>query len=127
MPVIVTAGPSPPNITMGTGGAHGATVIGMHGMGVRTPNAAAVAWATSGLAGELHMPKVKIFNMGTKSIITAGGPVTTMVRVAGNTTSEEGADPIAHIMVAVRMVVAAMPTLPSQILLNCVADLRRCP
>jgi len=46
-------------------GTQGATVAGMQGMGVRAPNAAAVAAATTGLERELHVPKGRIFNMGT--------------------------------------------------------------
>jgi hypothetical protein len=36
--------------TLGEPGVHGALVIGMQGIGVKTPNAAAVAAATMGLA-----------------------------------------------------------------------------
>jgi hypothetical protein len=36
----------PPMVTVGEPGVHGATVLGMHGWGVRTPRAAAVAEAT---------------------------------------------------------------------------------
>jgi len=43
--------------TVGAPGTQGATVMGMQGMGVRTPMAAAVAAATMGLAGDMHMPK----------------------------------------------------------------------
>jgi hypothetical protein len=45
-------------------GVHGEDVIGIHGMGVRTPRAAAVAEATVGLANDMHMPKVGMFVMG---------------------------------------------------------------
>ncbi len=47
----------PHTSTVGAPGAQGATVMGMHGMGVNTPIAAAVAAATMGLAGLWHMPK----------------------------------------------------------------------
>ncbi len=54
-----------PSRTVGAPGTHGATVIGMHGMGVNTPIAAAVAAATIGFAGDMHMPNGMIFTMGT--------------------------------------------------------------
>jgi hypothetical protein len=52
-------------IAVGAPGTQGAGVFGMHGIGVSTPRAAAVAAATVGLAGELHMPKGMIFSIGT--------------------------------------------------------------
>ncbi|EDX82857.1 hypothetical protein S7335_35 [Synechococcus sp. PCC 7335] len=39
-------------------------MTGMHGIGVSTPSAAAVAVATVGLANELHTPKGGILAMG---------------------------------------------------------------
>jgi len=53
-----------PSITVGAPGTQGATVAGMHGMGVRTPMAATVAAATIGFAGDMHMPNGMIFTMG---------------------------------------------------------------
>ena len=50
-------------------GAQGATVAGTHALGVSTPNAAAVAAATAGLAGLEHIPKV----VHLLSIIVAAG------------------------------------------------------
>ena len=55
----------PPIIVFGTPGAQGVVVTGMHGMGVNTPIAAAVADATAGLAGQMHMPNGMMFTMGT--------------------------------------------------------------
>lgn len=46
----------PPTRVVGVPGAQQPQHEGMHGMGVRTPKAAAVAAATIGLAGEAHMP-----------------------------------------------------------------------
>jgi len=46
-----------PSITVGAPGTHGATVAGMHGIGVSTPIAAAVAAATIGFAGDMHIAK----------------------------------------------------------------------
>ena len=45
-------------------GVHGAAVAGMHGIGVSTPSAAAVAAATVGLAGELHTPNGMMLTSG---------------------------------------------------------------
>ncbi len=46
-------------------GVHGAGTTGMQGIGVGTPSAAAVAEATSGFVGVIHMPKGMMFSMGT--------------------------------------------------------------
>ena len=66
-------------VTVGEPGVHGATVLGMHGIGVKTPNAAAVAEATCGLARELHIPNVGMLVMGAKSLIVAAGVVAVTV------------------------------------------------
>ncbi len=50
--------------TVGAPGSHGAIVIGMHGCGVSTPSAAAVAAATSGLASDMHVPNGAILTNG---------------------------------------------------------------
>lgn len=50
--------------TVGEPGTQGATVTGMQGIGVSTPNAAAVAAATIGFASEVHMPNGAILTMG---------------------------------------------------------------
>jgi hypothetical protein len=55
----------PPSITVGAPGTQGAEVAGMHGIGVNTPIAAAVAAATVGFAGDMHMPNGMIFAIGT--------------------------------------------------------------
>ena len=54
-------------------GAQGAVITGMHGIGVRTPIAAAVAEATVGLAIHWHIPKGLMFTIGAKSIMLAIG------------------------------------------------------
>lgn len=51
--------------TVGEPGVQGAVVAGIHGMGVKTPNAAAVAAMTVGFAGLMHMAKGMIFTIGT--------------------------------------------------------------
>ena len=45
----------------------------MQGCGVRTPNAAAVAAATCGLARLLHIPHDEILTMGAASVMTSMG------------------------------------------------------
>ena len=62
-----------PSKTLGAPGTHGATVAGMHGIGVSTPMAAAVAAATIGLAGDIHIPNGMIFTMGMLSMMLASG------------------------------------------------------
>ena len=67
-------------MTVGAPGAHGATVTGTHGIGVSTPKAAAVAAATIGFEGELHIPNGGMLTMGLLSIMFAAGvPVRTAI------------------------------------------------
>ena len=54
----------PPTNTVGDPGAQGAAVTGTQGIGVKTPNAAAVAAATCGFAMEVHIPKGMILTIG---------------------------------------------------------------
>ena len=60
---LVRMGRNPP-ITFDDPGIQGAGTLGMHGMGVSTPAAAAVADATVGFAGDLHIPNGLMFTMG---------------------------------------------------------------
>lgn len=85
-----------PIIIVGEPGIQGAIVVGMHGIGVNTPSAAAVAAATVGLAMLLHMPNGRIFTNGLLSIIFAIGMLLTMVRLTGKTFNVEGARPNEH-------------------------------
>ena len=62
-----------PRSTVGDPGVQGAGVTGIQGIGVKTPKAAAVADATVGFAGEVHIPKGLIFVMGMVSMILASG------------------------------------------------------
>lgn len=62
-----------PIITFVEPGAHGDAVTGTQGMGVKVPIAADVALATVGLDKELHIPKGKIFVIGTLSIMVPTG------------------------------------------------------
>jgi hypothetical protein len=82
-------------ITVGAPGAQGAAVTGMQGIGVNTPKAAAVAAATIGLDGELHIPKGIMFTIGLLSIILAMG-IEVMTRLAGSTFKVPGAAPKLH-------------------------------
>jgi hypothetical protein len=54
----------PPSVTVGAPGTQGDVVTGMQGIGVSTPIAAAVAEATEGFAGEMHMPNGMMFVIG---------------------------------------------------------------
>ena len=62
----------PPIMTVVEPGTQG-VVTGIQGMGVNTPNAAAVAEATVGLAIEEHTPKVAMLVMGMQSAMVAAG------------------------------------------------------
>ncbi len=63
---LVNAG-APLIITVGEPGDHGDVVTGMHGCGVRTPNAADVAAATCGFDGVVHIPNGMMLTLGAKS------------------------------------------------------------
>jgi len=86
----------PPNNTVGPPGTQGAVVTGMQGIGVKTPNAAAVAAATAGLAGDMHMPNGMTFTMGTWSMMLASGWFPVLTRFTGRTTKLLGAMPMLH-------------------------------
>ncbi len=87
--------------TLGEPGVHGATVDGMHGIGVSTPIAAAVAEATTGLAGQVHIPKGIMFTIGAKSMMLAAGTLAIMTfRTPGAIASTLGAMPKVHISFA---------------------------
>jgi hypothetical protein len=87
----------PPIITVEDPGVQGDVVMGTQGWGVSTPMAAAVAAATCGLLGDMHIPKGIRFTLGAKSWIVAAamldGPLTMLV---GRTESVAGALPIEH-------------------------------
>lgn len=53
-----------PIMTADAPGAQGAGMFGTHGIGVRTPEAAAVAEATVGFDMDVHMPKGPMFTKG---------------------------------------------------------------
>ena len=61
--VLSNAGMFPSN-TFGVPVIQGAVVTGMHGIGVNTPRAAAVAAATAGLLGVMHIPNGIMLTIG---------------------------------------------------------------
>jgi hypothetical protein len=81
--------------TLGLPGIQGPAGIGVHGIGVSTPSAAAVAAATIGFEGMLHIPKGGTFTKGAMSMMVAPG-VGHSGRPAGITTRLEGASPPLH-------------------------------
>lgn len=86
MEVLFSAGMLP-SITVGDPVIQGAGVSGVHGTGVGTPKAAAVADTKAGLVGDMHMPNGKMLIMGLLSMILAAGWLLVIVRFCGNTTS----------------------------------------
>src|SRR6185369_680668 len=111
--LLSTAG-IPPFMTFRLPGTQGAAVTGTHGIGVRTPRAAAVAAATVGFAADVHAPNGGMFMTGAKSLLLAEG-VLVMTRLSGSTTRVEGATPKLHIMVApVATAMAMSPPLPER-------------
>ena len=76
---------------------HGAGVTGTHGMGVSTPNAAAVAEATTGFAIDRHRPKGTMLTIGLLSrMLPAGGPCA-KTRLMGRTLRGDGVNPMLHL------------------------------
>jgi hypothetical protein len=86
--------------TVGAPVTHGAGVAGTQGIGVSTPNAAAVAAATVGLEGDMHIPKGIIFVIGMWSIMFASGISLVNTLFVGRTTRELGAIPNVHCIIA---------------------------
>jgi hypothetical protein len=72
----------------------------MHGIGVSTPMAAAVAAATSGFAGEEHIPNGMMLVIGIWSMMLASGTSPVITLLTGKTTSELGAIPKVHVIEA---------------------------
>ena len=81
-------------------GAQGETMAGMHGIGVSTPIAAAVADATVGLDMDWHMPKGMTLTMGAKSMMVALGLFCIMGRRGTVIASVEGVIPKVHFSMA---------------------------
>ena len=80
--------------TVGAPGAQGAAMAGMHGIGVSTPSAAAVAAVTVGLARLWHIANGGMLTMGLLSMMLAAGMAPALVlgritfRVLGATPNE---------------------------------------
>jgi hypothetical protein len=91
---MLRAGPAP-IITVGILGIQG-VVTGTHGIGVRTPRAAAVAAATVGLANEEHIPNGATFTIGVKSIILPAGNPPQRTLFVGSIFKVDGATPNVH-------------------------------
>ena len=86
--------------TVGAPGTQGATVAGMQGIGVNTPNAAAVDATTIGFAIELHIPNGKILTIGIWSMMLAAGGPSANTLLSGKTTRADGATPNVHVITA---------------------------
>src|SRR5437763_11012905 len=86
--------------TVGAPGTQGALVAGTQGIGVSTPSAAAVAAATVGFAGELHIPKGMMFTNGMWSMMLAAGGPSASTLFFGSTTREDGATPKVQVIMA---------------------------
>jgi len=98
--VLLSAG-LPFIITVGEPGTQGVAVAGIQGIGVNTPKAAAVAEATTGLVGVIHIPKGGMLTMGMWSmIVAAGGPPALTGIPIGITLRVLGAMPKLHIIIA---------------------------
>lgn len=89
-----------PIMTVADPGAHGAAITGIQGCGVNTPRAAAVAAATWGFDGLMHIPKGMIFTIGLLSMMFAAGMFDALTMLAGRTVRLEGAAPKVHISIA---------------------------
>ena len=87
-------------VTVGAPGVHGAVTAGTQGAGVKAPNLAAVAAATTGFVNVLHMAKGMTFFIGTKSIMVATGIPLVSTIFSGVTMSVLGATPKLHCKVA---------------------------
>lgn len=85
--------------TVGEPGIQGAVVTGIQGMGVSTPIAAAVAAATVGFAGDVHIAKGMTLTKGLLSMILATG-ILVLTLFMGRTVNEPGANPKLHFSIA---------------------------
>lgn len=77
-------------------GIHGPRGIGIHGAGVKTPNAAAVNAAVIGLAILIHTPNGFTFKNGIKSTHEPIGPVGVIIIESGKNVNGVGATPKLH-------------------------------
>src|ERR1700754_4216181 len=72
----------------------------MHGPGVGTPSAAAVAAAVAGLACDMHGPKGLMLTIGTWSLMLAAGWCAVLTSLTGSTVSTPGTGHIVQRMTA---------------------------
>ena len=86
-------------------------MLGMHGIGVSTPQAADVAEATVGFANERHIPKVGMFAMGLLSIMLATNKPCIIELRGGNTVRGAGVIPMLHFIIAPIHTVFASPAI----------------
>jgi hypothetical protein len=89
----------PPIIVRGATGTQG-MVTGTHGIGTRTPSAAAVAEATVGFDSVVHMPNGGMLTMGAESVMVAAGLPSIMTRETGSGESDDGATPNEQVSIA---------------------------
>ena len=85
---------------VGAIGVHVPAITGTQGIGVSTPNAAAVAAATVGFAIDMHMPKGIMLTHGLQSMILAAGKLPAKVPLIGGTSRADGAIPNEHLQSA---------------------------
>lgn len=97
-----------PISTVGDPGTHGAGVTGMQGIGVSTPDAAAVAEATVGFAKLLHMPNGGMLAIDVWSMIVAAVSELDDVRLVGSTLSADGVVPKEHVIRALAVTWSAI-------------------
>lgn len=91
------ASATPECLTQVDGGAHGAATAGVHGAGVWTPCAAAVAATTAGFVTLLHMPNGAMFvPMANCVIVAAGSPFTAGAPGKALAMKGTGAVPMLH-------------------------------
>lgn len=84
------------SITVGEPGTHGDEMIGMQGIGVMTPIAAAVAAATAGFAKDWHTPNGRILTMDLESRLFATAAPAINTLFCGSTSREDGCIPKLH-------------------------------
>lgn len=95
-------------MTVGVSLTQGASVAGIQGIGVRTPNFAAVADATVGFDRLEHKPKGIMLIKGTWSIMVATGIPFALTPLVGATVNSEQNEPKVHLQIAVEHVPTVM-------------------
>jgi hypothetical protein len=82
--------------SLGLAGTHVPAGTMVHGWGVKTPSAAAVAEATAGFAIDEHIPKLCTFTLGCMSCMVAAGFPPILHRVCDVTVMSDGFEPKVH-------------------------------